>query len=401
MLALASALLLAACGGGGGGEDPQQVIHETFSNPTPIRSGTLDLDVKIETSGGQSPGTLEVKLGGKFQSQGSGRFPKFDFDVSLRAESGSQNITGSGGLTSTGDGAFVNVQGTEYSVPRQLYDEFVTSYTQLQGQRGQQGTGLLQRLSIDPSRWLTDLKNEGTEDVEGTNTIHISGKANVPQIVDDLKTIAQRAGSAVGNVDLGRLNQLNGVIQSGDVDVNSGESDKLLRRFQASFDLKPPAARPERPTRSPSTCSSTSPTSTSRRRSRRRRTRSRSRTSCASTGSTSATALRGGLGTSGALPESGGSTTAPRRTGVSGLSSSSACSMRRETRRCNSAPSSSASSCLSCPNVAAGPPITGQAAPAGRRQLAVPALPVDPRCGDRRPRGRDPPRRSSSSRRWR
>jgi hypothetical protein len=145
-LALTSALLLAACGGGGAGEDPQQVIHETFSNPTSIRSGTLDLDVKIETSGGQSPGTLEVKLGGKFQSQGSGQFPKFDFDVSLRAESGSQNFSGSGGLTSTGDGAFVNVQGTEYSVPRQVYDAEaqhrsvqVDHRSQERGHRGRRG----------------------------------------------------------------------------------------------------------------------------------------------------------------------------------------------------------------------------------------------------------------------
>ena len=311
VLVLASALLLAACGGGGGGEDPQQVIHETFSNPTPIRSGTLDLDVKIETSGGQNPGTLEVKLGGKFQSQGSGRFPKFDFDVSLRADSGSQNITGSGGLTSTGDGAFVNVQGTEYSVPRQLYDEFVTSYTQLQGRRGQQSTGLLQRLNIDPSKWLTDLKNEGTEDVEGTNTIHISGKANVPQIVDDLKTIAQRAGSAVGNVDLGRLNQLNDLIQSGDVDVNSGQSDKLLRRFQVSFDLKPPAGTPGAPdsltldvqlnladVNKPQTIQAPANAQPLENLLRQH-------------GINLGNALRGGLGTSGALPQSGGSTTAP------------------------------------------------------------------------------------------
>ena len=309
--ALASALLIAACGGGGNGEDPQQVVKQTFSNPTPIRSGTMDLDVKIETSGGDNPGTLEVKLGGKFQAQGSGQFPQFDFDVSLKAESGSQDITGTGGLTSTGDGAFVNIQGTEYSVPRQLYQEFVTSYAQLQDQSGAQGAGLLQQLNIDPANWLTDLKDEGTEDVEGTKTIHVSGKANVSQIVDDLKTIAQRAGSAVGNVDLSRLNQLNDVIQSGDVDVNSGESDKLLRRLQLSFDLKPPAGTPGAPdsltfdmqlnladVNKPQTIQAPANSQPLENLLRER-------------GINLGDALRGGLGTSGALPESGGSTTAP------------------------------------------------------------------------------------------
>jgi hypothetical protein len=244
-----SALPLAACGGGGDdNEDPQRVLKETFSNPTPIKSGNFDLDFKIEANGGDSPGTLEIKLGGQFQSQDPGRFPQFDFDVSLRAESGSQTFSGSGGLTATGNRAFVNIQGTEYAVPQQIYDRFTSTYAQLQSQNGSNPqAGLLQRLNIDVARWLTDLKNEGTEDVEGQNTIHISGKASVPRIVDDLKTIAKDAGKSVGNVDVSQLDQLNDTIQSGDVDVNTGENDKLLRRLGLSFDLKPPPGTPGAP----------------------------------------------------------------------------------------------------------------------------------------------------------
>ena len=59
-LVLVAALLLAACGGGGGNdEDPQQVLTQTFSNPTPIKSGNFDLDFKIEANGGDSPATFE------------------------------------------------------------------------------------------------------------------------------------------------------------------------------------------------------------------------------------------------------------------------------------------------------------------------------------------------------
>ena len=243
------ALLLAACGGGGGNdEDPQQVLTQTFSNPTPIKSGNFDLDFKIDASGGESPGMLEVKLGGQFQTQAPGQFPQFDFDVSLRAESGSQTISGSGGLTATGDRAFVNIQGTEYAVPQQLYDRFTSSYSQLQNRNGSNPqTGLLQRLNIDLARWLTDLKNEGTEEVEGQQTIHISGKANVPQVVTDLKRIAKDAGRSVGSVDVSQLDQLNSTIQSGVVDVNSGETDKQLRRLGLELTLKPPAGTPGAP----------------------------------------------------------------------------------------------------------------------------------------------------------
>jgi hypothetical protein len=310
-VALGSALLVAACGGGGDKEDPQQVLNQTFSNPTSIRSGTMDLDLRIETSGGDNPGTLEIKLGGKFQSGGSGHFPEFDLDASLHQESGSQSTSGTGGLTSTGTQAFVNVQGTDYAVPQRLYDEFTSTYAQLQGQSSGKSTGLPQALNIDPANWLTDLKNDGTEDIEGSNTIHISGQADVSKIVEDLKTIARKAGSAVGNVNMAQLNQLNDVIQSGDVDVNSGESDKLLRRLQLSFDLKPPAGTPGAPdsltfdmqlnladVNKPQTIVAPANAQPLENLLRQR-------------GINLGNALRGSLGTGGALPESGGTTKAP------------------------------------------------------------------------------------------
>jgi hypothetical protein len=314
-LALALALLVAACGGGGNTEDPHQVLDQTFNNPTGIHSGTFDLDFRIETSGGANPGSLEVKLGGRFQSQPNGQFPKFDIDVSLKGEGGSQSFSGTGGLTSTGNAAFVNFQGTDYAVPQQLYDEFITSYSQLQGQSNSARSGsLLKSLNISPANWLSDLKNEGTADVEGTKTIHISGTANVSKLVEDLKAIAAKAGSAVGNVNTSQLNQLNDVLQSGNIDVYSGEQDKLLRSFQVSLDLKPPAGTPGAPdsltlnlqlnvadVNKPQTIQAPANPQPL------QNLFQRLGVNPGQLGN----ALRGGLGTSGALPQSGGSTTAP------------------------------------------------------------------------------------------
>jgi hypothetical protein len=319
-LAVASALLLAACGGGGNSEDPEQVLHQTFSNPTSIRSGTFDLDLKLETSGGDNPGTFEAKLGGKFASQESGQFPKFDVDASVKAESGSQSLSGTGGLISTGDQAFVTFQGTDYAVPQQLYDEFTTTYAQLQGQSGSsKSANPLKALGISPANWLTDLKNEGTEDVEGTKTIHVSGAADIPKLVEDLKTIAKKAGSAVGNVNTQQLNQLNSIVQSGDIDVYSGEDDKLLRRFQIDLELKPPAGTPGAPdslsvefqlnfadVNHPETFNAAA----------NPQPLSDLFQAIGINPRQLGNALRGGLGTSGALPESGGSTTAPSNSGI-------------------------------------------------------------------------------------
>ena len=316
-LALVSALLVAACGGGAEkNEDPQQVLTDTFSNPTPIKSGNFDLDLKVDANGGDSPGSLEVKLGGQFQSQAPDQFPQFDFDVSLRAESGAQSFSGSGGLTVTGDRAFVNIQGTDYAVPQQLYDRFTSNYARLQSRNGSNPqAGLLQRLNIDLARWLTDLKNEGTEDVEGQRTIHISGKANVPQIVNDLKTIAKDAGRSVGNIDVSRLDQLNSTIQSGDVDVNTGESDKLLRRLGLAFQLKPPPGIPGAPD-SLDFHFQLNLADVNKPQSIRAPAKAQPLTPSVLQGlginpSLLGEALRGGLNGGGVLPESGGSTAAP------------------------------------------------------------------------------------------
>jgi hypothetical protein len=312
-LALVVALLVVACGDSGGNEDPRHVLDQTFGNPTSIQSGTFDADLQLETSGGDSPGTLEIKLGGRFQSRGGGEFPQFDFDVSLRSESGSRTTTGSGGLTSTGDRAFVKYQGTEYAVPQALYDQFVASYAQLQGQNANSSAGLLQALGISVGDWVTDLKNEGTADVQGTPTVHVSGEVDVPKLVEDLKRIATRAGSAVGDFNPDELDRLEQTVESGAIDVFSGEDDRLLRRLQMSFELKPPSApgAPESLTidfelnladvNKPQTIQAPASTQPLEVLLRQRGI------DLGNLGNS----LRGGLGSGGALPESGGSTTAP------------------------------------------------------------------------------------------
>jgi hypothetical protein len=309
-------MLIAACGGGGGGnnEDPQQVLNETFQNDESIDSGTFDLDLNVDASGGDNAGSLEAKIGGPFQGR-QGQFPQFDVDISLKAEGGSQNLSGSGGVTSTGETAFVNFQGTDYSVPQEVFDQFTSTFTQLQSQsNSQQGGNLLQSLGVDPSKWLTDLNNEGTEDIEGSSTIHISGQADVPKLVDDLKTIVQKTGGATGNVSPDQLDQLNGIIQSADFDVYSGETDKVMRRLGAKIELKPPAGAPGAPdsvtvefeltladVNQPQTISAPA----------NAQPLSQLLQQLGLSPSALGGALRGGLGSSGALPQTGGSTTPP------------------------------------------------------------------------------------------
>jgi hypothetical protein len=240
-VALGVALALAACGGGGNDEDPQELLDQTFSNDESIESGVFQLEITLDASGGDQSGTLEAKLGGPFQGQ-EGKVPQFDVDADVNAEGGEQgSISFTGGLISTGDKAYVNFRDTDYEVPQELFDQFATSYVQLQSQnKSDQGNGnLLSSLGIDPSNWLTDLSNEGTEDVEGAETIHISGQADTPKLVEDLKAIAKNAGSAAPQVNTQQLDQLSSIVESADFDIFTGADDKLLRKLEAKIELAP------------------------------------------------------------------------------------------------------------------------------------------------------------------
>jgi hypothetical protein len=250
LIALAAALVLGlalvACGGGDdGGEDPQQVLEDTFNNEQSIESGNFDVGIKVDAEGDQG-GSFEGSLGGPFQSA-DGEFPHFDVDADVKLDTSAQDFSGSAGLTSTGQAAFVSFQDTDYEVPQELFDQFATTFNQLQQQseaQGNQGNNLLDSIGVDPTNWLTDLSNDGTEDVEGTETVHISGQADVPKLVEDIKAIAQRApnlgGQRLTPQQLGQLDQLTSIIQSAEFDIFSGESDDLLRKLEAKLELNPP-----------------------------------------------------------------------------------------------------------------------------------------------------------------
>jgi hypothetical protein len=251
-LALALGLALAACGGGDdNGADPQQVLEQTFNNDQSISSGSFELSVKVEAEGDQG-GSFEGSLGGPFQGQ-DGRFPRFDVDADIKLDTSAQDFSGSAGLISTGQSAFVSFQDTDYAVPQELFDQFATSYNQLQRQsktQGNQRNNFLNSIGVDPTNWLTDLSNEGTEDVGGTESIHVSGQADVPKLIEDIKTIARRApnmGQGVSQQQLGQLDQLSTIIKSADFDIFSGESDHLLRKLEARLDLAPPPGTPGAP----------------------------------------------------------------------------------------------------------------------------------------------------------
>ncbi len=248
-VALGLAVALAACGGGSAtNEDPQQVLKETFSNDRSITSGNFDLTLSVNASGGSQPAKVDITLGGPFQGGGGG-FPKFDVNATVKADTSQGTFAFDGGLTSTGSAAFVNFQGSDYSVPTRLFDQFASTFQRLERRSKSQGQGtsLLNRLGIDPRDWLTGVNNEGTTDVEGTDTIHISGSADVPKLLNGLQKLAQSAGPAAQQISPSQIKQIEGAVKTADFDVYTGTNDKLLRKLTAHLQIEPPAGAPGTP----------------------------------------------------------------------------------------------------------------------------------------------------------
>jgi hypothetical protein len=156
-----------------------------------------------------------------------------------------------GGLISTGDAAFVNYKDTDYEVDQSLFDRFKQSIEQSAGQQQanqQSAKEFLDQLGIsDPKSLLTNLSNDGTEDVEGTETNHISGDLDIARTVDGLKNLLGNASAlgALGGASSSvpspeELDQLKEGIKEAHFDIYSGVDDHILRRATISLSLDPP-----------------------------------------------------------------------------------------------------------------------------------------------------------------
>jgi hypothetical protein len=245
LAALLALGLLAGCGGdddaADSSTDVNQLLDETFSAGKEIRSGTLDLAVRVESE--SSPLSLSVK--GPFQVQNDNELPLLAMTASF--EGGGQQIEA--GLTNTGEAGFVNFQGSDYAVSAPVYEQFKAGYEETAKQAaGQQKDQSLATLGVDPRKWLTNARNAGEADVGGTETIKITGDVDVPKLLDDLNAALGKLRSlgVQGSEDLPeqltaeQKQQAADAIQDLSVEIYTGKDDKILRRALVALTVAVP-----------------------------------------------------------------------------------------------------------------------------------------------------------------
>jgi hypothetical protein len=266
VLALAAPVFLVACGDENSDLDPKQVLIDTFTNDEKVTSGTIDLSLSGSLEGTPS-GSGEASISGPFQGDpdDENSLPQFDFTASLSGDAqtptGDASVSFDGGLTATEDNMYVEYQGTTYELGSDLYGQFrdIVEQAAAQAQAGatgadgataaeafdQQCASLLEMVggsdaaceTIDVWSWF-ELTNEGTEEVEGADTVHIHGEVDIPGMIENVNAAIEASDiEGAEPITDDDASQIEDAVESITFDVYSGVEDDLLRGFDLAVDI--------------------------------------------------------------------------------------------------------------------------------------------------------------------
>jgi hypothetical protein len=238
-VAIVCVAVLAACSGSGG-DSPQALLNDTFSGNGQIESGRLNMSLALSASGaGTSTKQLAVQLSGPFQSEGSGKLPRFA--LKLDASAGGHGI--GAGAIATGSALYVQLAGTWFSTPPSTYKAIEEGFAQASSQASiGKVRSTFSALGIEPAKWLSSPSDAGTATVGGVSTVHLTAGVNVPAFLADVSKLS-RAGSQLGlsgplpgaaSISSTVIDGLARSIHAARVDVYTGKDDHRPRRLEVS-----------------------------------------------------------------------------------------------------------------------------------------------------------------------
>jgi hypothetical protein len=254
----ALAIAFAACGGSSkSSEDPQKVIDNASLEG--VKSGNLDLSLGVKSEG-EEGGDLNVALSGPFQSGTAGNLPQFALEGKAKGTVSGEDIDFEGGLTLLSDRAYVNYKGTEYEVDPTTFGFVKSGFEQAEQEGGSEGNSAdvtacqEAATGLKVADFVDNLTNEGSAEVDGTDTTKISGDLNTGAAIDALIKLTENPAcsaqlEAAGPLPIGELEKAKGelttAVKTAHVDVYVGD-DNIIRKIAAELTIEPKGTKKEK-----------------------------------------------------------------------------------------------------------------------------------------------------------
>jgi hypothetical protein len=185
---------------------PQEALEAALStNP-----GSARFQVEASLKAAGQSGTLELSGA----TDDSAKDPRVAIDVKVDA----LGTDVQGGFVTTGGEAWFTRGDTGYLVPPEVWDGL---------RRQQTGAVPAPALPFDPPTWVKDVKDEGSETIDGVETQHVSASLDARAVLRDLGQALPANAAA----------QMQNSIKRAEFDVWVGSKDRILRRLTADVEL--------------------------------------------------------------------------------------------------------------------------------------------------------------------
>jgi hypothetical protein len=224
--------------------DVNTLLRDTFRNLDQVKSANVSAKLAVDGAGE----SVTASLNGPFQSQGKNKLPKVQWNAKL--EGGGQSLNA--GVTWLGDKGYVNLQGTNYEVSGLVAKQLQAGYEEAAAkQKKTVDPNEKLILGIDFSKWLKNGRNEGDAKVGDTDTIKLTGEADVAQVITDVQRIAQKASTLnlPGTQDVptkltpAQEKEITDAVKKFAIEVYTGKDDRILRKLVVNADLQDPSSK--------------------------------------------------------------------------------------------------------------------------------------------------------------
>ncbi|HLW94546.1 MAG TPA: hypothetical protein VKS25_04130 [Solirubrobacteraceae bacterium] len=251
-LALAVCIVVAACGGGGGHKNntaanapkltPTALVSKAFDASDAVDSGNISLTATINLDGlKQLDGKpIVLALSGPFQRTAGKTSADFAATISIGSSTAHLGVDVLPGHD------YLGIDGTFYDLPTGAGSTLGSLTGGSSGAAGPAtgATGLLSSLGIDPHSWLTNPKIVGDTTIGGVQTQHLTAQVDIAKVLGDLEKVIGASG-ATGSSGTSSITSalplIESAINSAKVDIYTGVSDHILRRFDLAIAFTVPA----------------------------------------------------------------------------------------------------------------------------------------------------------------